>query len=143
MLHAGCRTGVALRVEAPRRGRDGRADEVVHGCRDELGEQRQGCRLRGGIGLAMQRATDVRHGAGESRQALGVGAGDDRPPHGVIGTIPPLDGREVLLPSHERPGEPQEAGGEGQVAPDHDPRRERLPPDRRAHQVHRLGQGEA
>jgi hypothetical protein len=43
-----------------------------------------------------------------------------------------LEGQDVLLARHEAPGEAQGKGGEGQVAPDHDSRSERLLPDRGA-----------
>jgi hypothetical protein len=51
-----------------------------------------------------------------------------------------LEGRDVLLARHEAPGEAQGKGGEGQVAPDHDSRSERLLPDRGAEKLQGLRQ---
>jgi hypothetical protein len=51
-----------------------------------------------------------------------------------------LEGRDVLLARHAAPGEAQGKGGEGQVAPDHDSRSERLLPDRGAEKLQGLRQ---
>ncbi len=84
----------------------------------------------------------VRHGAGELRQTLRGETRDDRSPHPAVDAVHDLDSRKVLLARHDRPGETQSGGGEGQVASDYDTRREQLLPDRRAEQVQRFRQGQ-